>query len=463
MKHSVALQRYLDRHIEHPLPEPPENTTWKHCLIIPAFREDQTLVEKLTRLPKEQGATLIILAINRPYGSTKDANRPLLEAVSALPKSAASCKAAPLYCLSRQAPSRNKPGDEVHHLLVVDLDHTRGPLPEKQGVGLARKYAADIAVRWYASGALETAWIHCSDADALWPEDYFSHLTPAPERGAAAVFPFYHAGDPHTADTTQMSINAATALYELRLHHYVLGLEYAESPYAYHTLGSAIAFHIEHYVQVRGFPTRNAGEDFYLLNKLAKTGKVIRLSGTAIQLHSRASDRVPFGTGPAVMSLSEHDDLAAAPLFYNPDCYVQLKCVLRTLIAMYDHATDTLHARLRSADLQQEQADEVYALLQTMGVEKALTHCQAQGKRQQDYERHLHQWFDGFRTLKFIHGLRDTSYPMLSLNQLNAHQHPLWPATQPTATTAPHEHSSVEFLLEAIRKHWQWRCQSTID
>ena len=78
--------------------------------------------------------------------------------------------------------------------------------------------------------------------------------------------------------------NTATALYELRLHHYVLGLEYAGSPYAYHTLGSCLAVKADAYAQVRGFPKRAGAEDFYLLNKLAKLGAMPRLQGRCIRI-----------------------------------------------------------------------------------------------------------------------------------------------------------------------------------
>ena len=45
-----------------------------------------------------------------------------------------------------------------------------------------------------------------------------------------------------------------------------------------------------------GFPRRNATEDFYILNKLAKVGSIARLAGTPVILEGRLSDRVPIGT-----------------------------------------------------------------------------------------------------------------------------------------------------------------------
>ncbi len=121
------------------------------------------------------------------------------------------------------------------------------------------------------------------------------------------------------------SCNLATALYELRLHHYVRGLEYAGSPYAFHTLGSCLAVSFEGYAQVRGFPKRSGGEDFHLLNKLAKTGPVIRLAGDCIELASRHSQRAPFGTGAAVARISNAGMPLTLPLFYHPACFAALR------------------------------------------------------------------------------------------------------------------------------------------
>ncbi len=74
-----------------------------------------------------------------------------------------------------------------------------------------------------------------------------------------------------------MRVFLATQLYELSLRYYVAGMKFARSPYAFHTIGSSMAVSPVHYARVRGFPKREAGEDFYLLNKLAKLGSVLEL------------------------------------------------------------------------------------------------------------------------------------------------------------------------------------------
>ena len=51
------------------------------------------------------------------------------------------------------------------------------------------------------------------------------------------------------------------------------------------------------------------------------------------------------------------------------------------------------------------------AVLHSMGLDHALAHCRRQGKSPEQFLRQFHQWFDGFRTLKFIHALRDAGLP----------------------------------------------------
>ena len=163
-------------------------------------------------------------------------------------------------------------------------------------------------------------------------------------------------------------------MYELSLRYYVNRLEYAGSPYAFHTVGSCLAVDATSYAKVRGFPRRNAAEDFYLLNKLAKVGWIRRLRAPVIEIEARASARVPFGTGPA---------LARVP----PDPR-----------AMPGYACETFEA-LRIFH------DGVAAgTTPSQPVPRLLDAIGYQPKRD---GRAIHTWFDAFRTLKFVHAARD--------------------------------------------------------
>jgi hypothetical protein len=124
---------------------------------------------------------------------------------------------------------------------------------------------------------------------------------------AAAAAPFVHVpgGDP--------AIDRATFIYERWLRYLRLGLAWAGSRFAFHSIGSTLSVRAEPYAHVRGFPRRSAGEDFHLLAKLAKVGTVARLAGEPVRIRARRSNRVPFGTGPGVERVLAGDELVPDP------------------------------------------------------------------------------------------------------------------------------------------------------
>ena len=246
---------------------------------------------------------------------------------------------------------------------------------------------------------VKSPWLCTSDADAILPQRYFSALTDQPVR-AAAVFPFTHCG-------ATGALGQVTALYEQRLDQYVRGLAWAGSPYAYHTLGSTIAVRAEAYAKVRGFPKRNAGEDFHLLNKLAKVGHIVSLEAPRIQIQARNSDRVPFGTGPAINQLLKHADPELARIFYHPEVFSQLKSWLEVLPLS------------RSIDLRDlPLSQQTLHVLESLGTESAIASARKTGKHAETFARHLHNWFDGLKTLRFVHGLQTRGLSNISFRQL---------------------------------------------
>lgn len=431
----VALQRYLQRHLEAGLPDYRFTAPrWQQVLVVPAYRESPDVLERLAALPAGSGRTLVILVLNRPDSDTDPlANAALRGALGTRSSPRGTQAAVPVHSLNAHT-----------DLYLHDLETVCGPTPAASGVGLARKTGCDVALQWMIAGGISGDWLCSTDADATLPPDYFAQLANTPPVAAAAVFPFRHVSG------GEASCDAATALYELRLHHYVLGLEYAGSPYAYHTLGSCLAIRAGAYAQVRGFPKRAGGEDFYVLNKLAKVGAIARLRGGCIELQSRQSTRVPFGTGPAVQAIASAGQPDESALFYHPACFAALRAVLgclpeRALAPQQDFGQALLHG-----GLEPELARQSSQALDALGVEAALRHCRRHGKSAAQFQRQFHQWFDGFRTLKFIHALRDAGWAQQPLARLNTLTPQLWPA----AACTP---GDVEPLRVALRRHWGWQ------
>ena len=164
------------------------------------------------------------------------------------------------------------------------------------GVGLARRCCVDTLMSRAADGDI----LISMDADTLFGTDYVSRIVHCFEtrRDTAAVTPeYYHrlSGDAAT--------DRALLRYEIYMRCFLIELLRIRSPYAFTALGSAICCRMGIYRKVGGFDSRQAGEDFYFLQKIAKSGKIRLDPGCTVFPSSRLSDRVPFGTGPAVRDL----------------------------------------------------------------------------------------------------------------------------------------------------------------
>jgi len=344
--------------------------TWSHGLVIPACNEGPLLLKLLEGLleTSHEGRLLAIVVINARENSSEAVHLQNEACELAIAQRFAKTECPNLYSAG------------TADILIVDKFREGARLAHKQGVGLARKIGSDILVALHHRGQLTTPMFGSTDADAILPQCYFKTIETHP-CFAAISFPFQH-----VADT---GFDEAMALYELSLHHYVLGLESAGSPYAYHTIGSTLAISFDAYVSSRGFPKRQAGEDFYLLNKVAKLGDIYRASGPPITLAGRPSDRVPFGTGPALRKIQS---MTSSYSMYNPLVFTALGQILSAVEGEEKTPHSDILEKMGFSTLQKHLRDQVPP-----------THR----------KRHFHEWFDGFRTLKFIHHLRDQHYPNL--------------------------------------------------
>jgi hypothetical protein len=406
-----ALAQYLARHAE------PESKLvsglsgrWGHALVVPAYGERDSLFTMLGSVPAgPRGEVLLAVVLNAREDSpakTHESNEFVRQRLAReLPE---------IEILSHAPPIRAHriPGGT---LLEIDRAVAGHLLPEGQGVGLARKIGNDAVLALGALGRVASPWLHNTDADVLLPPDYFGQLEGVDPAGVGcAIYSYEHRfeADPALAE--------AARLYEISLRYYVLGLAWAGSPYAYQSMGSCLAIPAEAYAAVRGFPRKNAAEDFYLLDKLAKVGSIVRLSGTPLVLEGRPSDRVPFGTGRAVRDLVEKKrgrGLAGFRLTH-PLVFGHLAAWLRILAGVARSSGDLAAAigKLPATSLF-FRADLLQEVLEKMGAFEAVRESAAAVRDSEVLLRRLHTWFDAFRTLKLVHGLRDAGFPSMPWRQ----------------------------------------------
>ena len=436
MRHEIATERYLQRHIEPGLPDAPQTPhLWQNVMVIPVYRESADFLHTMENWSAESRKTVVILVINRPAAdSDSNANSELRSALEKRRAITSSSKQDDILALNENV-----------DLYIHDTEQLSGPTPTNQGVGTARKIGCDIAFKWMNAGKIESPWIFCTDADATLPDRYFSRVDNLRTDTVAAIFPFTH------SRCVDEKISLATALYELRLHHYVRGLQQAGSPYAFHSLGSCLAVRATSYAHCRGFPKRAGAEDFYLLNKLRKLGGIEQLPGDCIRLTSRASTRVPFGTGPAVEVLCNESDPLMAPCFYHPDTFLALGEFLALVPQLYpDDAS--LNDLLSHGKLEDDLITASVQALVALGLQDALEKIRRQSKNAVQFEAQVQRWFDGFRSLKFLHALRDASWPLLPLVKCYNTAPALWPP-------GVRQDFSVEELRASVYSNWGWQAQ----
>ena len=406
MTRATAVEKYLQHYSEAeagviapPLPG------YRYVLTIPAYREGGVLLDQLENLLRVNHAVLVILVINRPTPATPTRTP---DAPCSADTELAGIISQRYRPLLADGTSEYFDMGNSNTLLTIDRYTAGRGIPLRQGVGLARKIAADIACRFIHQGLIKSPWIHSSDADVCWPADYFDVTARVPTAASALLYPFRH-------QTPTGEIGLAAQLYEFSLRYYVAGLQWAASPYAVHTVGSTLAVHYQHYAKVRGFPRRSAGEDFYILNKLAKTGPVVSLAGPCLLVADRLSDRVPFGTGPAcgkIMALSHpFEDYQ----YYHPQCFIQLRSALDLLRQL---AAAEAPLQIWQMQLSKRPMQPFVRQLQDMGTGAAIDHASQQSRDPEQFSRHLTTWFDAFRTLKFVHGIRAHYHPSTSLRML---------------------------------------------
>lgn len=347
------------------------------AVVIPALAEDARLFATLRSLalnpPGCLSRFLVVVVVN----NREDAR----------PEDKADNRAT----LSRLA--MTDPGLAPLRLAVIDASSPGRELPlDKGGVGLARKIGFDAALPLLDFSSSEPILV-ALDADTLVQPDYLPalvrHFRSATAGGA--VIPFRHQPG-ETAGESE-----AILRYELYLRSYVLGLSAAGSPYAFHTVGSAMACTAAAYAGIGGMNTRQAAEDFYFLQQLRKTAGIAELAGTVVHPSARSSHRVPFGTGRSVSRQLAGE--REAVLFYRTECFA----VLRAWLSLVATGLDCGARQLRG------QADgisrELGDYLDGIRFEEAWEKLRRNHRDRSSLLAAFHGWFDALRTMRLIHHL----------------------------------------------------------
>lgn len=286
----------------------------------------------------------------------------------------------------------------------IDASSRGYEMPQNNGgVGMARKIGMDMAVRLLKNSSAPRNLILSLDADTLVQNNYLSaiknYFTP---KVKTAIVAYEH----------QLPLNyvqqAAICCYEIFLRYWVLGLKYAKSPWAFHSIGSTIVTSTEAYLEVRGMNKREAGEDFYFLSKLAKMSKIGYIKETCVYPSARPSSRVPFGTGKRIQRFLTGES-EEEYLLYDPRIFVILAEWLHLMKIQFKCGDDEILIK----------TERIHPMLKYFLKDCDFTavwlKIRRNAKDEKTLTRQFNDWFDGFKTLKLINYFTKEVYPQVNM------------------------------------------------
>jgi len=193
--------------------------------------------------------------------------------------------------------------------LIDRCSQGKGWQGKNLGVGWARKVVMDAV----SEEASEADIIITLDGDTRFEAGYFNSISVNFAQHPDAVglsVPYYHKLSDSEAE------DRAILRYEIYMRNYALNLWRIANPYRYTALGSAMALPIRVYRAIGGMTPKKSGEDFYFLQKLVKYGKLLTWNEEKVYPAARFSDRVFFGTGPAMIK-GDRGDWDSYPVYHH--------------------------------------------------------------------------------------------------------------------------------------------------
>lgn len=276
------------------------------------------------------------------------------------------------------------------------------------GAGIPRKMVMDEAVRRLASIDNDQGVIISLDADCLVEKNYLTAIENAfsDEKVCVATLEFHH---PVAHLSSKDPLRKSMELYELYLRYYRACLEYCGYLYPYYTIGSAMAFRMSSYTKTGGMGQQAAGEDFYFLQKVFPLGKVVHIDSTKVYPAARFSDRVPFGTGPALKKMAEEE--CDVKLTYSLDSFRSLKLLFEALETFYEK--DLSGVKMELAQL------PVY-LYEFLMADDFLSHWEeikSNASSFSAFRKRFFQYFNAFKIVKYLNYVHPERIPLKDLRE----------------------------------------------
>jgi len=264
-----------------------------------------------------------------------------------------------------------------------------GFIPRKKaGVGYARKKGMDEAVRRFLSAGQNDGIILSFDADTRCERNYFTEIEEHFTQNVATTGCSVYFEHPLEGKEYGPEVYQAILQYELHMRYYLHSVRATGFPNAYYTVGSAFAVRAGDYCRQGGMNVRQAGEDFYFLQKFFDLGSFSDLVATKLIPSPRPSLRVPFGTGKAIVQLIKSNKTL---LSYHPAAFEMLADFFEILPELYKNGVTSLRG-LHSCLLQ---------FLENSGFYLEFEDIISNSGSYESFRKRFYRYFNMFRILKF--------------------------------------------------------------
>ncbi len=367
---SLSKDYYFERYAwKTPLiPHFSPPTDLEMVVVIPAYKESQLglAVHSILACSKVACRVILLIVINAPEQSSLDAlnlNQRAYEEIKQI-----------------------KDTDQIT-IQVVNIG-----LPQKKaGVGLARKIGLDEAARWFKK-LNHSGILVCFDGDCRCSDTYLAAIYSAYKNHNlnAGILAYEH----------PLDLESGIIPYELGLRYYTDGLRYSGYPSVHQTLGSCITINSDHYCKHGGMNTKKAGEDFYFLNKIVRKPGFAEINEALVYPAARISDRVPFGTGRALISYQVDKENILTN--YNPLIFEDIKIFMTRLPEIIQGQSPNLPAAIQK-------------FLNAVDFYQKLNKLLKNSRDLTSFYKQFYDWFDYFMILKMIHFSRDLVHTNLPL------------------------------------------------
>ena len=247
----------------------PINNKYDFFIIIPAYNEKRYLFQTLSSIDHQVNCykLLVIVVINNSNRDHRTVKKNNQETNDLLSKMKYSFELIVIDCFSKN--------------FEIDSDIA--------GVGLARKIGMDYCLEYSNPSSL----LCCLDADTIISPNYLKIINDyfLLNKSSAALVGFKH------QNSEDLKLNDAIKSYEYILKYNAKKIKQAGSPYGYVSMGSTMVCTVNAYVIVGGMSIKQATEDFYFLQRLAKYTKINLIPDILVHPSARAEQRVYLGTG----------------------------------------------------------------------------------------------------------------------------------------------------------------------